>query len=209
MTTKKVGNVWYGETFIGRLLGFENILVQSLEDLEDVDMLVFWGGEDINTKLYGERPVYTTSADKLSERDRFESLLFNNARGVIPTLGICRGSQFLCAMNGGKLWQHVNSHGRDHMMVTKDGDLIKTTSTHHQMMRPTKEMELLAHSEHILSVQKFNEKGAWELTEPEAEIVYHPGNNSLMIQGHPEYPATSKDFVALTKEYIHKYLGVK
>ena len=74
------------------------------------------------------------------------------------------------------------------------------------MMRPPLNMELLAVSPTIRRPFKYNESGKNEPKTDEPEIVFDPVNKALMIQGHPEYPHASKNFVELTKNLIRKYL---
>lgn len=205
----RIGNVWYNEDFVGVITDGENVAVESLDALNDIDLLVFWGGEDIHPALYGETNRYSFCGEKPSDRDRFERLIFEAAKNEIPMLGICRGAQFLCAMNGGKLWQHVDNHGRSHAIALDNGQLIQVTSTHHQMMRPHAGMDIIATAETVLSPDKSNGFGTYHVdTEPEPEIVYCETTSSLMIQGHPEYNSASKEFVHLTRNLIKRYFGV-
>ena len=54
-------------------------------------------------------------------------------------VAICRGSQFCCVMNGGKLVQNVNGHatrGTHPIYNRKTGQAYEITSTHHQMQYP-------------------------------------------------------------------------
>jgi GMP synthase-like glutamine amidotransferase len=203
-----VANVWYDEPLFGKMFHAETRLVENLKDIDDAGLVVFWGGEDINPAIYGEKPAYTTVSDT-NGRDRFEQLIFKTAvsQGK-PIVGICRGAQLTCALSGGRLWQHVNNHGTDHMIRTKSGLLVKTTSTHHQMMRPADDFEIIAISEHILSPKKWNDKGEYQLPDAEPEIAFCERTNTLMIQGHPEYEHATPGFRNLTQDLIKQYLGV-
>lgn len=159
---------------------------------QDADIIVFNGGADIGTQLYNENPIMSRIPFLPSNRDQYEHGIFNRYKGTKFMLGICRGSQFLNVMNGGGLWQDVNNHGRDHAMLDLlSGMEMRTTSTHHQMMRPNfEDGELVA----VASESTYHLRDGEDLViDPKArsgldiEIMWYPKNRSLCIQGHPEY----------------------
>lgn len=202
---------------IGSLLGStaENYFLSSLleEDIQKYNpdfkykMLVFWGGEDIWPGYYNEKATKTDAFTE-SGRDAYEKETFLNNIDT-PKLGICRGAQLLCALSGGKLWQHVDKHGQNHLVkFHENGQLLQVTSTHHQMMRPTPNMRLLASADYVRSPKKWNEdKDPHLSTDPEAEIVFIPETRSLCIQGHPEYTHTTSPFSRLTVQLVRQYLS--
>src|SRR5258708_5997364 len=65
------------------------------------DLILFAGGTDVNPKLYGEKQGTWTGRSDF-QRDAFEQTVFEMYPDN-PKLGICRGSQFVNVMNGGKL----------------------------------------------------------------------------------------------------------
>jgi putative glutamine amidotransferase len=190
------------------MLGCVGRPIHKLADLDGISLLILFGGEDISTKWYGERPVtahapYAPRIREIEEADMVGACLAKD----VPVLGICRGAQFLCAYLGGKVWQHVDGHAvgeRGHKIVFK-GKTYKTNSYHHQMMRPTPEMEVLAYSEEVQSPFKWCETEV-ETEEPEAEIVYHPSKKVLMIQGHPEWVAEDHDLFKITRQLVKELL---
>src|SRR5699024_9442623 len=133
----------------------------------------------------------TTNSDP--ERDAREMEVFNYARErEIPCVGICRGSQFLCVMNGGTLIQHVSNHGiyGTHEMYTHDGRTVEVTSTHHQMMYPYggNPFVLLAWANgrsHFYQGGDKDFRVGNAFREP--EVVFWPHTQTLGFQGHPEY----------------------
>jgi gamma-glutamyl-gamma-aminobutyrate hydrolase PuuD len=156
--------------------------------LADADLCVFTGGHDVNPKLYGEIALACTHYSKL--RDDFETEQYYETLGAdIPMVGICRGGQFLNVMNGGKMWQDVNNHTSPHDLMDLDSkELIRVTSTHHQMMRPSHEAITLAVAKEAtekVSPSHFarNASNHWE----DAEVVFYPKTKSLCFQPHPEY----------------------
>ena len=160
-------------------------------------ILVLHGGSDISPSYYHEKSNKYVYADVPSPRDEVESDLIDAAveRGI-PIFGICRGAQFLCIKNGGKLVQHVTNHQSDHRLMTNTGDCLKTNSAHHQMMFPFgTEHEMLAWSNRPISERYLGEKEQ-ELNVPlEPEIVYYPKLKGLGIQGHPEWLSSKTRFV--------------
>jgi putative glutamine amidotransferase len=105
----------------------------------------------------------------------------------IPIIGICRGAQMLCALNGGYLIQHVNGHaGCGHSIRTQEGRIINVNSIHHQMMQPqgTKH-ELVAWSESSLSDVYYDVDTLVEV-DIEPEYIRFPDINGFAMQWHPE-----------------------
>lgn len=177
-------------------------------DLSQIHFLALFGGEDISPSLYGQKPVGTSASKIPSYRDAIERAVFTAAiEGGIPVLGICRGAQLACALLGGKLWQDVDKHenGEHHILV--DGKLYKTNSYHHQMMIPSKDMEVIGYTP-CLSPYKMGEKPCRDEGD-EAEIVYHRGYNVLMIQGHPEWVTEEHDLFKLTSYLVRTLLCQK
>jgi gamma-glutamyl-gamma-aminobutyrate hydrolase PuuD len=185
---------------------------QVEKEIEAADFLCFGGGQDIHPSLYGHMNV-ASNAPILSIRDRTERSIFELCVHYRkPMLGICRGSQFLCAMAGGALIQHVDGHalGGTHNIMTIDGHSIPITSTHHQMMFPNKTEHTL-----IAWLEKPIEQSGrlWDhkkMTMPnpfkDPEIVYFPRVKALCIQGHPEYQAVMSPAQLYTRQLVEKYL---
>lgn len=138
-----VGNATHYSSFIDE--------VELVDDMKDADIVLFTGGADVDPSLYDDIKHETTFS--YLERDLYEKEQFSKAlsKGKFM-LGICRGSQLLCALSGGKLIQDVNNHaGVKHDIRFSDGDVKKITSTHHQMMYPynldKKDYKLIAWSD--------------------------------------------------------------
>ncbi|RVU55709.1 gamma-glutamyl-gamma-aminobutyrate hydrolase family protein [Anaerosphaera multitolerans] len=126
--------------------------------LNKVDGLLFTGGHDINPMYYGEFP--TSKCHIISpKRDAFESELMRAAiEKDIPLLAICRGMQLLNIVQGGSLYQdidsqyktslkHINEEPFDKLVhsveIIKDNpfgsvfkkDLLEVNSLHHQAIK--------------------------------------------------------------------------
>jgi gamma-glutamyl-gamma-aminobutyrate hydrolase PuuD len=186
-----------------RQLGYHQV---EPKDFENADIIVFNGGADIGSSIYGEKPIDYRSPFEPSKRDQTEIDIFKLSPSQLK-VGICRGAQLLNCLNGGTLWQDVNQHHHDHMMtILASNEQMVTTSTHHQMMRPNlKTAKILATANlstlKVSSLDKFQN----QIPEDDIEIVYYPDTYSLCIQGHPEYVPNSK-FAKYCSDLIAYYL---
>lgn len=187
---------------------------EVVKDMVDADLVQFTGGEDVSPHLYGEdKHPYTHNSEA---RDVFEIEMFERAvKAGKPIAGICRGSQFVHVMNGGKLWQHVDNHGvaLGHMArCTATGEEVLVTSTHHQMMVGNVGDVLLTAfaTEHTYKERVEDDKVVRYPADvaPEVESVYHPDTNSLSFQPHPEMCRKDSDCQDLYFRYLGEYLGV-
>lgn len=159
--------------------------------VNEADLVVFLGGTDLNPKLYGEEPVPAVptwdDARDLREKAVFDYCVKND----IAMFGICRGAQFLHVMNGGTLWQHVDGHAKQHLIVDIEEDIaVVTSSTHHQMMKYNDTMNLLAVTDDSVSSFVQNEEGKFDTNTDqilEVEACFYDKTKCLCIQGHPEY----------------------
>lgn len=179
---------------IGEYINDPKILDRSPEN---VVLVVFTGGHDVTPSIYGETAHRLTNNSP--KRDVQEIEIFKKARNHnIPMFGICRGSQFLCVMAGGKLHQHVNNHGgTQHSIKTVDGRLIDVNSTHHQMQIPPKDAQLLAWASPSLH---FDEDYR------EAECVDYPSINAVGVQYHPEWLDKDSEAFLYCKELVDNLL---
>lgn len=195
----------------------DQVDAEAIKQGAEIDALVIWGGEDISPSLYREKPARWCGAGPLpSRRDIVErdACLAAIERGI-PLIGVCRGAQLLCALAGGRLLQHVEGHGQQHVMSTHDKMNIITNSYHHQMMYPFDvEHKMLAWAEPKRSKVYINED---DVNDPkmtdkvEPEIVWFPKIKGLAIQGHPEFVANpdKSPFVQYCLDLVDEYiLGV-
>lgn len=192
--------------------------LELVDELDKAELVQFTGGHDVTPSLYGDVPHPTTSNDEA--RDRFEKVTYKACRPDQIKVGICRGAQFLCAMNGGTLWQDVNHHairGTHEILVLPWGNsadgptLAEVTSTHHQMMRPSKHNSNVIGIAHLSTyrdtgldsrkVTRFDREG------PDVEIVLWRDSRSFGFQGHPEYESVKcrELFLSLLDKYVGSF----
>jgi Peptidase C26 len=173
------------------------------EELAEAEIVVFTGGEDINPRLYGERPLPATSFN--DRRDEYELEVFQNIPEGAVKIGICRGAQLLNVLNGGKMWQDVDKHGgTTHRVFTdiknlfKDGSYV-SNSIHHQMMIPHAKGKLIgvAYQAEYKARAGKEMKGSFFL---DPEVIWYDETKTFCFQAHPEFGH------AETHEAFHTYL---
>jgi len=184
--------------------------------VEESDVIVFAGGDDINPKLYGETALPTTYFDP--DRDIVEETYYHKCVRLGKVMfGICRGAQFLHAMNGGKLWQHVDGHGgKDHYIVDIETDeRVLSTSIHHQMLRMNDTMTLIAVTEEQVSRFFRDDTSTTTLGtnshELEIEAGCYPDTKCFFVQGHPEVGDSEYRSWCMTKlhDFVMDWEAVK
>lgn len=181
---------------VGGALGYATFIegMTLVDKVEDAEVVLFTGGEDVTPSLYDCKRHHTTYCNPY--RDLEEKEIFNQIKEKQIALGICRGSQFLCVMNGGLLVQNVHGHaiGRTHG-ITDGNVLYEITSTHHQMQYPynlnKEDYEILFRASSCMSDcyegDKIDSKLIIQNGEPEI-VKYHKKGLPvcLAVQGHPE-----------------------
>lgn len=173
------------------------------------DLVCFTGGEDVSPSFYKEEKHPHTYSSRF--RDVNEQLLFEQAVELdIPCVGICRGGQFLNVMNGGKMYQHVESHTQDHYIDVLDTEApfnsVLATSTHHQMMRAGPSAVMLAKA-NLGGFKQYMEGGKvvfQEKDEDDTEVLFYPHTKCLCFQPHPEF-SPSDDLAELFSYFVNKY----
>jgi len=199
---------------VGSAINYADFIKDAslVSDIEDADIVLFTGGEDVSPSLYDTTKHSSTRCN--IERDKSEMAVFKKIKPTQLAIGICRGSQFLCVMNGGKLVQDVEGHAIYGTHSITDGNtLYEITSTHHQMQYPynldSDEYEILFKSTKLRSPRYYagdNISNDAILTYGEPEIVlYHKENlpKCLAIQGHPEYMRPNAPVVEMLNNLIN------
>jgi gamma-glutamyl-gamma-aminobutyrate hydrolase PuuD len=186
-----------------------------VNNVNDADIVMFTGGEDVDPSLYDAKHHHSTISNicrDLKEKEIFESI--NPSQKVI---GICRGSQFMAVMNGGKLVQNVNNHAMwgTHQIINSKQEIFEITSTHHQMQYPYNlpsdyyDVLFTSHNNSSLyyeGINLTNDEFIF-LHQNEPEIVKYtvPGNPvCLAIQGHPEMMRKDAPIIKKLNELINQ-----
>lgn len=174
-------------------IAFSDMFVRArchrAKSIEEADLVVFTGGDDVDPVLYGEAAHESTVFNP--DRDSRDIEVYQKCYDAgIPMFGVCRGAQFGHVMNGGKLYQHVDNHNGPHQMylVRDKKYLNNVSSVHHQMCIRNEEggMEVLGESprasERWVSA---TEKIEGHLQDVEA--FWYRDTCFFGVQGHPEY----------------------
>ena len=164
---------------------------KKAESIDEADVVVFGGGSDIDPSLYGEEKHSSTffikEKDEAWVKDYEEAVSKNKVM-----FGICRGAQFLHALNGGKLYQDVNNHNGRHVIVDLDDDVIlECNSMHHQMLIPNEEIDIVAVTNNQVATKFATATETFEAEEGSDPIVeieagYYHKTRCFFVQGHPE-----------------------
>ncbi len=168
-----------------------------LDKTNNFKLVMFTGGEDITPSYYGETSPHSMCYNS-ERRDRMEAEILGIARSLdIRCIGICRGSQFLNVMAGGKMYHDVSNHaGSTHSMTTARNEELMVNSLHHQMIIPAKDSHLVGWSTKRRSLRYYGDKDALvDGPEKEPEVLLFPGIESAGAQYHPEMmPVDSEGF---------------
>lgn len=185
-------SAFYSESHPFDTFWFINDIISTKDpkDLKAGDILVVWGGQDIHPSLYGKAASSKSQAyEEPTHRDKVEWALIQQAIKLgIPTIGVCRGAQMLCAAAGGYLIQHVTGHGGQHEVVTNEGHTYFTNSLHHQMMVPgNTNHEVLAQ----IPTNKLRSSVYLDVDvrvdhDVEPEFIYFNDIKGFAVQWHPE-----------------------
>jgi len=204
------GNAEYESLF--RQFGWE-----ITTDFISANLIQFTGGPDVTPRLYGQSQHIKSNCNE--ERDAKEAVIFASALNYkIPMVGICRGGQFLNVMCGGSMYQHVDGHATldFHDMLDKfSGEVIQVTSTHHQVMDPSKDATIIAVAKQTTWMEKtfpITHNTVKRLTnkkEEEVEVAFYSKQNALCFQPHPEfsYQTTDKEKMEKMEELKHTYFS--
>jgi len=176
---------------------------------EDFKLVMFTGGEDVSPELYGDTSPRRVCQNSW-KRDMEELDIFNSAiKHGIKMTGICRGSQFLNVMSGGKMIHHLNNHGGvTHGFVSPIyREVLLVNSLHHQMMIPSEEGIVIGWAERKLAtiyLGNTDEVTAWD--DVEVEAIFYPKTLCCGVQYHPEIMKKESDGYRFFHEMIADFL---
>jgi len=181
------GDGWYNHLF--EECGFEVITPWRRKDYfrEDIDLVLFTGGEDVHPNLYGG--IHKGISYVNTSRDDLEIDIFKyySKKGVKIT-GICRGFQFINVMSGGRMYQDITNHTSPHtILIPRLKEKYFVTSTHHQLVMLPEDAIPVAWSD-VMRSQAYIGPMASPTTAPKYEIesAIFPKYNAFGVQFHPE-----------------------
>lgn len=165
-------------------------------DFNNADIVLFTGGEDVNPEFYGEKMGSRTECNIF--RDEREKIIFDKSVEAGKFIvGICRGFQFIHAVQGYQVAQHVTMHNGSHKIVTPSAvlgnDIIPfpiftAPGNHHQnpVYKPEYDMVPLAYAYPNMDVKCFNGQEE-RINMNVVEAALYPGVKGMGMQYHPEW----------------------
>lgn len=179
-----------------------------VDDIRKANLVFFCGGADISPSIYNEEKHHSTFENP--KRDEEEIIIFSKAQELgIKCIGICRGSQLLCSLSGGKLVQDM-LHPGWHQIKTLDGQEFRVISTHHQMQYPfnlkKEDYTLIGWATNLSPYHIMNPSNNIEMMPKEAEIVHYKKTNCLCVQAHPEMMPHYSPFVEYANQLLTQFL---
>lgn len=166
----------------------EHVLVTDEKQLDEVDALIFWGGTDVSPRLYDQEAEFGSPKEP-TKRDIFEVKIYDLAKKKkLPCIGICRGAQLLNVINGGSLFQHIDTHMSDHYVkIPESFEKIFVTSDHHQGIALPRDAIELAYDTIATPTKAWMSKNKYTVKYGITEIAAFPQHKTVICQGHPEY----------------------
>lgn len=183
--------------------------IKNTSDIGQADILLITGGVDVNPDLYNQNHgLYTNMPDV--KRDEEEVGYFKQfVEQGKPILGVCRGSQLLCVVNGGELVQD-SQHPYYHAVYTNEGRIAPVISTHHQqaLLRRVEHCELIAWTKKLspYHLGEDNKDYGFPDDYKEPEVVFYPQTRSLAIQSHPEMMPIGCEWVKFCQQLVTEKL---
>jgi len=168
-------------------------LLKKGDNIEEFNLVIFSGGEDINPEIYGEKNRYSTYN---SLRDKIELYWLEKCiQSSRKILGVCRGHQLINAYLGGKLVQDLSK------------DLKQDHSYYHELIFTIQQS--IVGNFFYDGVNSMHHQGVIKEGKGLITTSYHNGviescesNNIITVQFHPEFMYSTDFFKYLEEEWI-------
>lgn len=180
--------------------------MDRVTDRRGREFIILWGGTDISPDIYSHPRHNKTQRSDVARDLREVEATKRAMNDGIPIIGVCRGAQMLCALNGGTLYQHTEHHNCDHPVHTATGVIYNVAAGHHQVMNPRGNFELLGWDARPITVYEHDDRPI-EIQNT-AEVVFFPDTKSIAIQPHPEWMKSSHPFNVWINSIIEDKLNI-
>jgi putative glutamine amidotransferase len=163
-------------------------LMNTMEDLEEADLVAFPGGEDVNPSIYSKNNTHSHGINK--NRDEREKFFYKHARQLNkPMFGMCRGLQFLSAMLGLELIQDIyleleKRHSGGHAIEKVVDSIVSknfsyVNSLHHQ--------GVFVDTSNIQLLRNYRDRGIYITSLYENVVESLESDRIIATQFHPEF----------------------
>ena len=176
--------------------------------LDGIDGLIIVGGDDVDPRLYGERPKPGTGK-VFKKRLEFEIQLYHDAHRMgMPILGICYGMQLVNVLEGGTLFQDIRRDAkskRNHRNRRKPRHRIRVERNSRLGQLAGKPVALVW-SEHHQAVSRLAPGFRPVAFAPDGiiEAIENDNENILAVQWHPECTPRSRLTRALMRFFLRR-----
>ena len=177
--------------------GIPLIIPYEINDLDlalldqKIDGYLFTGGDDVNPKLYKEeRSDFVTNINEI--RDSLEARIYKLAKeNDKAILGICRGIQIINVLEGGSLYQDLETFHPSRVIHKEKGKKHQVFVLHNTPLDMLLEGNyILVNSLHHQGIKRIAQslKGMAVSEDGIVEALYHPKCKFIWaVQWHPEY----------------------
>jgi len=178
-----------------------------------IDGYLFTGGDDINPKLYKEEASeYVTSYNDI--RDSLEARIYKIAKDNDKAiLGICRGIQIINVLEGGSLYQDLDTYHPSKVNHKNKGGYHKVFLLHNSPLSDlVDDFYIEVNTLHHQGVKRIAQtlKGMAVSEDGIVEALYHPKMKFIWaVQWHPEYMLENKVSQKLFEIFILKAMEKK
>ena len=176
-------------------------IVRGNENLEDFNLIIFPGGEDINPAFYKQKVTFSTGIN--DERDRIELNIFRYCvYNKIKILGVCRGHQLINALLGGDLVQDITYDER-----------VKSRHIHHEARHILQDTcgkigEIFSNVNSLHHQGVISAGRGLKVTSSYRGIIEScEGDNIITVQFHPEFMMESSSEIFFNKIRTWSKLG--
>lgn len=203
------------------IVGNNNISVKFIDNaevvgsIESAEMVIFAGRDNLSAEVCGveDLPGITCNyKNDVEEMGQFFKAM--DSPNVKLILGLNRGANLLCALNGGGLIQKVSNHSLFGLhLITNGKEDILMTSDHDQMQYPFSADKFTvlywAHPKRSDYYEGYEIDFTKDDKFVEPEIVLYETfeKKCLAIQGNPERMNARSTAVRMINNLISKYAG--
>lgn len=112
-------------------LNYEVDIIDIDSNLDNYDLFIIPGGDDINPNIYHEENISSYNIDIYNDELDFKVIEYALEHNK-PLLGICRGIQSINVFFLGSLYQNIDNHVKNNHFIKYKNKYYLVNSYHHQ-----------------------------------------------------------------------------